>query len=1393
MDDRDARLAGLSPARQALLALRRARQGRDGSGRGPREGLGSEAGGQAAPDGTTQAPASFAQERFWFLHRMDPLSPAYNIGRAYRLRGPVDRSALEQSVAEVVRRHEILRTTFAPLPDGQPVQVIAPSLDVPVVVTDVPSIPAPERPDVARRLAGEALAQPFDLERGPLLRVEILRFGPDDHVLVLSLHHIVSDAWSIGLLLREVATVYEAVRAGTSWQLPALPVQYRHFAAWQRERLASGSLDADLAYWREKLGRPLPESLLPADRPRPLLRTHHGWQERLTLSPALTQSLAELGAAEGASLFMILLAAMQVLVARYTGEEDVAIGCPVAARDRLELEPVIGCLLNTLVLRSDLSGAPSFRTFLRRARTVALEAYDHQEVPIEQLLAEIRSVRHGGRTPLFQVMLNMHEMTADLSLAGLEVERLLLDREVALFDMTLYFRRSEEGLILRLAFNADLFDVDRGRAMLEQLAHFLDQVVREPDRRIGELSLVAEGQAHALPDPCAPLNGDWKGAVHEGFEAQAQHAPERLAVVDDEGAWTYGELAAQSNRLAHYLLASGVSPDGVVAIYAHRNAPLAVAVLGVLKAGAAFTILDPAYPEQRLLDIVGQARPHGWVHVHGAPEPPAELARYAASLRCRCQLGPGRASVTGDGQGLDQYPSKTPDVRVGPESLACVTFTSGSAGRPKGVLGLHGSLSHFLPWQTEAFGFRADDRFSMLAGLAHDPLQRDIFTPLWVGASIWIPDPKDIFSPGWLSSWMARSGTTVAQLTPAMLQLLVETAPAESADSLPALRMAFTVGEALMRRDVEALRRLAPGVTHVNYYGATETQRALGYFMMPPGQAPGREVVPLGRGMPGAQLLVLNPAGRLAGVGELGEIHVRSAHLARGYLDDEALTRERFVVNPFTGRTGDRLYRTGDLGRYLPSGDVEFAGRADRQVKVRGFRIELGDIETALAAHPSVREAVVVTQEGFAGGTSLVAYVVASAPVVATELRRFVGQRLPAYMVPAHVVTLDAMPLTPNGKIDRAGLPAPSSSWLDSGDEFVAPRDEMESELAEVWRHTLGLDTIGVTQSFFDLGGHSLLALRLLAAVEGRFGRRLSLATLFEAPTVEQQAKLLHRDGWPGPRRSLVPIQPLGTNPPLYCVPGHAGTVLCFDELARRLAPKQPLYGLEPRGLEDGMLPHASIEDMATDYVREIRDVQPKGPYFLGGFCFGGLVAFEMAQQLREAGETVALLALFDALGQQPTSDVEAPPLRRAVSHLTRRVVVEYSNLRPLRMWERWSYSVAQGRQLARWIGRVARRRLGLPTVQRHASVSTLAQAQSVAARAYRRRPYHGPAVLFMAQRLHTQHYVDPRFGWGHVVRRLEVCLVPVPEGSVIQHPDAVSTVAAELLGRIRSAATMSY
>ncbi len=1119
-DDLSRRTGDLSPEKLALLVLRmkkkRAAEGPAGKPVGVTR--------RAGPD---PAPLSFSQQRLWLLDKLEPGSTAYNMPSAIRLRGVLDREALERALEEIVRRHESLRTTFLERED-EPVQVVLTPGSFHLTLADLSNLPKEAHAVEERRLLIED-KRPFDLQRGPLFRAALVRLAPEEHMLLLDMHHIVSDGWSFGIFYRELAVLYSAFLDGKPSPLPELPVQYADFSIWQRAWLQGPVLEEQLSYWRERLAGIPPALEMPVDRLRPPVQTHRGSNTVLVFPAALTARLRELSLREGTSLFMTMLGAFQLLLSRLSGQDDVVVGSPSAGRSRVEVEGLIGLFLNTLVLRTDLSGEPTFRELLGRVKSAVLGAYHYQALPFERLLEELQPERQLSRTPIFQILFNFVSLSdLSLELPGLQIDPVRLGEPESKFDFTLYVHELADSFQCNLVYNADLFDRERMVEMMRQLQSLLEQASAHPERRIGDLSLVTPESAVLLPDPAQRLGGEWRGAVHEALSRSAARHPERIAVRDARGtSWTYAELEHRANQLAHFLVSSGVAKGDAVAVWAHRSAPLVQALMGTLKAGAAFMVLDPAYPVPRLLDYLRIGRPAAWISVPGAPPPPAEVQEVAASLR-RVDL-----------DALSGFPESDPGVRVGPDDAACITFTSGSTGIPKGVVGRHGPLTHFYPWMGERFSLGGDDRFGMLSALSHDPLQRDVFTPIWFGAEMVLPDPDGIGSPGYLAGWLRSERVTVLHLTPAMMEMVLDSADTgpERIPELPDLRHAFVVGDLLKKGDVEHLQRLAPSVVCVNLYGSTETQRSVSFFEVPrDGSRLGKEVLPLGRGMggeEGCQLLVLNPAGRLAGIGEAGEIYLRSRNLARGYLGDEALTAERFLPNPLVAvpEEGDRVYKIGDLGRYLPEGGVEFAGRADFQVKLRGFRIELGEVEAALARFPGVRECVVIVREDRPGDRRLVGYLVGSllqADVVPVlrDLRTFLAARLPDYMVPTSFVTLPALPLTRTGKVDRRALPPPAPSAFSAENRREAGRlvekSPVEELLAGIWSDLLRVADVAPEDSFFELGGQSLLATRMISRVRTVLGVDLPMRAVFEEPTLAGFAALAER-AQEGDLQTMVP------------------------------------------------------------------------------------------------------------------------------------------------------------------------------------------------------------------------------------------------------------------------------
>ncbi|MCP4417210.1 MAG: amino acid adenylation domain-containing protein [Chloroflexi bacterium] len=1198
------------------------------------------------PQTNDPLPLSFSQQRLWFLTQLEPESAAYHISVAYRLNGLLDVAALSKSLLKIVQRHESLRTIFGQA-DGAPYQAILPEMPLHLTRVDLRQTPKGELEDELQQQTAIFNSRPFSLTSGPLLRVGLFQLDLEQYVLAITKHHIISDGSSQAIFLQELSRLYAGFVAGEAALLPELPVQYADFAVWQQKRLSGKLLADQIGYWREQLLGAPPVLELPTARPRPAKQTFRSRREVLVLPEQLSHSLNELSRHENGTLFMTLLAAFQLLLRRLAGQEDVVVGTPIAGRNRAEIENLMGFFINNLVIRTAVSDDLTFQELLAQVREKALAAYDHQDVPFEKLLEVLKPERDLSRTPIFQIFFNMLNVDLyQLDLAGLDVEQVSrTDREAreAKFDLTLYVSEEKGTIYLQLTYNADLFTVVQMREFLQQYQLLLRQIVVRPHWEIAKYSLVTPTARQLLPDPIRPLPEAWLGAVHTLFAEQAGKAPAQTALIDANSSWQYADLEKCSNQLAHHFRGSGIGSGDVVAIYADRSAALVWAILGTLKAGAAFLILDPAYPAARLQKYLEAAQPRGWIQIQTAPTPsrgqavslPKELEKWIeqAAPICQITLPPTPTAVL---PALNTQPTIPPAVLIDPDDLAYIIFTSGTTGQPKGIQGRHSPLAHFFTWQIETFGLKPADRFSMLSGLAHDPLLRDIFTPLLAGATLHIPTSEERMQPGQLARWLAQNKISVAHLTPTLGEVVGMGAVGETAVSLPTLRYAFFGGDRLTRQNVHQLRALSPSVTCVNFYGASETPQAMAYHPVSIADIEAEtaeNVLPIGQGIADVQLLVLNRDQQLAGVNELGEIYIRTPYLAQGYLDDDSLTEEWFVVSPWRNDPADICYRTGDWGRYTAAGDVVFYGRSDRQVKIRGFRVEMAEIERSLQQLDGVARGIVVARPNSDGQMQLAAYVMMAEkrPFSSKELRTALAALLPTHMVPTAFIQLEELPITPNGKIDYARLPAPDQAALIQQIGYAAPTDGLENQLVNIWEAVLKVQPIGIHDNYFDLGGYSLQTISLFAEMEKVFKKRIPLATIFQAPTIAALAAVMRQNGESPTWSSVVPISPSGGKRPFFCVHGGAGHVYHYRALAQHLESDQPFYGIQP-GKNNGSQTDNDVKSMATAYLQEIQQVQPHGPYYLGGFCFGGIIAFEMAQQLTQLGEEVGLVAIIDAL-----------------------------------------------------------------------------------------------------------------------------------------------------------------
>lgn len=1046
-------------------------------------------------------PVSFAQQQLWFLDQWATGSPFYNLPVVLRLTGPLDIAVLEQSIGETVRRHEALRTTFRNI-DGQPVQVITPasspqqgthgheqSWTIPVI--DLEQFPQEAQEAYLRQLAVQEIQRAFDLARGPLLRTHLIRLHTQEHLFLLTIHHIIADAWSINVIFKELEALYVAFSAGLPSPLPELPIQYADFTLWQRDYLQGETLNTLLAYWKQHFSKPASALEFSPHRSEVREQTFQGATHFLQLPRSLVDALRALSRRTGTTLFMTLLGAFQVLLMRYSGQEDIVVGTPVANRPQRELEQLVGLFVNTLALRLDLSGNPTFLDLLTRIRKMTLDAFDHQDLPFGQLVAVLNPERRLSYSPLFQTFFTLHNAPQKLlALPHLNVATLPIDIQLTRFDLSLNLLENARGLVGTLEYNTSLFETATIEALMSHFEVLLQGIVKHPEHRLDQLPLFSEAESHRLLIEWNNTAADYPQdiALHTLFERQAIRAPDAVALIYYDEQLTYYELDEHANRLAQHLRGLGVNLEARVGLYLERSLDMVVGLLGVLKSGAAYVPLDPAYPPARLTFMLADAD----ISILLTQTPlcnslPERTAHVICLDSCRQP----------DTEQNEQLPA-LPIIPFNPQQLAYVIYTSGSTGEPKGVQVRHQAVINFLVAIQHLLNLQANDILLAITTLSFDIAALELFLPLCNGARTVILSRESAADGNELAHALQCSGATFLQATPLSWRLLLEAGWTGSPD----LKM-LCGGEALTH---ELADRLLPrGAGLWNLYGPTETtiwstaqrvqQEAVTHAGMP---------VSIGRPIANTQIYLLDKRLRPVPIGVPGELYIGDAGLARGYLKRPDLTAERFLPHPWSSLPGKRLYNTGDLARYRHDGTLEFLGRSDQQIKLRGFRIELGEIEAHLRQHPALQEVLVTLYENAPGDQRLVAYVVAVAGQEVTQsmVRDYLRTKVPDYMLPSAVVSLERMPTTPNGKLNRRALPAPEMDRPDLKVVYVAPRSPLEEQLAAILAELLGVERVGVYDDFFELGGHSLLAMQFLARIARAFSVQLSLHRLFEVPTI---------------------------------------------------------------------------------------------------------------------------------------------------------------------------------------------------------------------------------------------------------------------------------------------------
>jgi surfactin family lipopeptide synthetase A len=1279
-------------------------------------------------------PLSHGQEQIWLHTQLVTDVPLYNEPITIYKAGALDHALLERVLTELVRRHEAWRTNFK-IVDGQPVQVIGAPFEVRIPVVDLRGIPVPQREPEALRLAVEDAQRPFSLTSGPLFRVLLIRVSDNDHRLYLTLHHIIFDGFSIyRLFLPELAALYQAFSEGKRSPLPELTVQYSDFSQWQREWLVqSGALASQLAYWKKQLAG-VSMMQLPTDRPRPAVQSFNGAIHPFALSQQVSQALKMLGRRSGTTLFMTLMAGLEVLMHRYSGLDDVAIATVSSARKRSELERLLGYFLNPVVLRNDLSGDPTFSETLQRVRNVSLDALSNDDAPFTQIVKELHPARTLSANPLFQVLFTLEPpMPVDANGWSVALTQSQVDTKLVKFDLCLELDDAPTGIAGRFKYSTDLFDPPTIARMAGHLETLLQGLAAHPEQRISQAPLLTESERHQV-------SVEWNSTdvmyatdvcIHNLFETKVEMLPEAAAVVQGKRQLSYRELNARADVLAGALRQRGVGAEQVVAICLKPSPEMMVSLLGVLKAGGACLPLDPSYPKDRLKYVLDDSRAKVLLTTSDLktlfPEEGVEVICLDREIGTSYALAGTLPSAT----------------KTGPDNLAYVIYTSGSTGTPKGVLITHRNLVHSTQARLSYYT-APNSRFLLLSSFAYDSSLAGIFGTLCQGGTL-------VLCPGTVRECLPELGQVIARhkisellCVPSVYSFLLEQArPAQ----LATLRTVIVAGESCAPELIERHYKLLPHTTLFNEYGPTEASIWSTVYKCRPKQT--RLLVPIGRPIANARVYVVDRHLNLVPIGVAGEICVAGPGLVRGYLNRPELTAEKFVANPFSSDKHSRLYRTGDLARYLSDGNLELLGRLDEQVKIRGFRIELEEISSVMAEHTSVRQAVAALREDTLDKPELVAYVVptSSNGFDRNGLRQFLKQRLPEVMVPSKIVTLEHLPLTPNGKVDRHALPVPESLSDVTHDTATDP---VETRLIEIFEKVLGKHPVGVRQNFFDLGGHSLLVARLLLLIEQAFHKKLSLGEVFQAPTVKELAALLAN----GTRSNgaMVPIQPTGSRTPLFWVRGGP----LYLALSRRLGPDQPLLGLHLPASDAAelSLPY-KLEDIAAALVERMREAQPNGPYKLAGLCVNGVIAYEMARQLHNDGQEVGLLALFDAQNPAYYRDFSTEGRgslmwKKACYHLAN---LHQSRLRQMPGFVR-DRLAGIGRRLSvlRWRVNYA---LGLPVGDSH--LQDLDTIIHPASYDYQPKPYRGRVVFFQSTDWPKGQYWEFHAGWKHLVGAMEI------------------------------------
>jgi amino acid adenylation domain-containing protein len=1325
----------------------------------------------AGPAGVDQFPLTEAQKEIWLAAQMGgEAALGYNESLKLVFHGSFDAELFRAAIQQIVQRHPILLASFSS--DGQWQRVDpAVKLDVPVLDFSAKQKPAQE----LEKLIETEVSSSFDLTQGPLLRVRIVRLSNDRHVVVWTAHHIVCDGWSGGLIVSELAKIYSAMKQGATPALEALE-SFRQYAITNQGDSEEARQSSE--YWVKQFAD-IPTPLeLPADRLRPAVRTAQASTLKRDLPEPLHLALKKTAGQQRTTLVVLLMAGLKTFLYRLTGQTDLVIGLGVAGQAITGQNCLVGHCVNLLPVRSRLEPGSSFQQNLATVKKSVLDAFDHNQSTIGSILQEIKVPRSPGRPPLVEVIFNIDRDPGAVEFEGLKFECERNPKRALHFDLFFNFVEGPHSLYLECDYNTDLFDASTIKRWLGHLQTLLESIVGAPTQAIDRLPILSEAERHQITvrwNDTATKYDDVE-TLQNWFELQVEKTPDALALTSEGQHLTYRELNRRSNQLAHHLKKLGVGPDLPVAVCAERSIEMVVALMGILKAGGCYMPLDPDYPNNRLALMLADA------------QPPVILTQKALLARLPGHEVPALC-LDSDWDRIASEPDTNLGVQSTRNDAAYVIYTSGSTGKPKGVVNIHEAIVNRLQWMQDAYRLTPADRVLQKTPYSFDVSVWEFFWPLVTGASLVMARPGGHRDPEYLAQLIVQEKITTLHFVPSMLRLFLESAKLPKRSSI---RQVFCSGEEL-GADLQRMFFAASDAELHNLYGPTEAAVDVTYWACRRDDQ--RSFVPIGQPIANTQIYILDHNLNPVPIGVGGELHIGGIGLARGYLNRPELTAERFIPDVVSNRNGAHLYKTGDLSRFLPSGEIQYLGRIDHQVKIRGFRIELGEIGAVLAKHPGIKGCVVTAREERPGDKMLVAYFEAqgNAPPETSELREYLKKELPEYMVPAAFVCMDRLPLSPNGKVDTKALPAPEQRSSESRQSFLAPRDSVEQVLAQLWAKVLKVPRVGLNDNFFDLGGHSLLAVRIIVEIENIYGRRVPLATLLQAPTVGALAEVLRRENWKPSWASLVPLQPGGSKPPLFLIHSHGGNVLEYYPLANHLDKDQPLYALQARGLDGNIPKNESLEQIASAYLKEIRTLQSEGPYYLGGFCFGGLVALEAAQQLQRAGQRVALVVMIQTT--HPGAPAFAPgssSANRWWHRAAKRIDLERDNLlqrgfgyfgdrlRRTRDVMQARTQIAFDKKLSNGNGHKTRASMAY-------ILELLGIEHDRAFVSYVPRPYNGDVLLFRASKQLPALLADPSLGWKPVIKgRLEIRELPGHQQNILVEP-RVARLAEQLQARLHA------